>query len=975
GFVVKELPVDLANVNNVLYRDDGALYAVCYDGNIHLLRDTNGDGLEDRAELFWENKGTLISPVGAALSLPGDERGRGLYVAAKSRCVLILDSDGDHRADRELTVAEGWPPTSVSVDALGIDVDPQTGAVYFGLGCADYTNAYLVDSAGKSHYDIQSERGTILRVAPNFQSREVVATGIRFPVAIRFNRAGDLFCTDQEGATWLPNGNPFDELLHIERGKHYGFPPRHPKHLPDVDNAPSLFDYRPQHQSTCGLNFNEPVNGGPIFGPESWRSDAFVAGYSRGKLYRTKLIKTGAGYIAHNQLLATLSMLPADVCVSPRGELVIAAHSGGPDWGSGPSGRGKLFQVSYRPSDGPLPLAIWPQTAREVRVAFDRELDPEMLQDLATRAAIDGGEFVAAGDRFETLRPGYAVVANQLRTGRFDVPILGLQVTADRRTLIITTAPHMKGVQYALALPNFGRRAPDAAAGELPQYPDIDLQYDLSGVDATWTSADGATTWQGWLPHVDLDFSRAVTQGSALHDKLWQHFAQEGALLLRWFGDLRDLHDPAVQPGAKLDYEPVKLPVHLRFARNRAPLSDFSYQLNPEPVRDDDPQPVEPANWVKPFRMQSATGAELVRQELFAGYSVHDDDRLSQFPTSRFFRIWAEVNRDAASVPDNLSTPELAGGNWLRGRQVFLSEEAQCAKCHRTRGLGGAIGPDLSNLVHRDYASVLRDIREPNFALNPDYLTRIVALEDGRLLTGSIRPEGESLIIGDQQGNETRVAQSDVVELQPSPVSIMPQDLLQTIGPDRLRDLLTFLLTEPPRMPDYGSGTPPPPRTKAEVEAILAGAPQTISTRPLHITLVAGKKDHGPGEHDYPAWLAVWQRLLALAPETRVTTSSDWPSADDLAQADVLVFYQQGKWTPERARDIDAFLARGGGLVYIHYAVDGGGDAPGFAERIGLAWNGQSRFRHGELELQFQLPAEHPIARNFDKLRLHDESY
>jgi type 1 glutamine amidotransferase len=89
----------------------------------------------------------------------------------------------------------------------------------------------------------------------------------------------------------------------------------------------------------------------------------------------------------------------------------------------------------------------------------------------------------------------------------------------------------------------------------------------------------------------------------------------------------------------------------------------------------------------------------------------------------------------------------------------------------------------------------------------------------------------------------------------------------------------------------------------------------------------------------------------------------------------VLVFYQQGRWTEERARDLDAFFARGGGAVYLHYAVDGGMDAAGFAERIGLAWKGgQSAFRHGELDLTFP-SSDHPIARNFDKVHFHDESY
>ena len=78
---------------------------------------------------------------------------------------------------------------------------------------------YQVDKqTGKSRYNINSARGTIQKLSPDWQRRETVATGVRFTVCLAFNAAGDLFCTDQEGATWLPNGNPFDELLHIQPG-------------------------------------------------------------------------------------------------------------------------------------------------------------------------------------------------------------------------------------------------------------------------------------------------------------------------------------------------------------------------------------------------------------------------------------------------------------------------------------------------------------------------------------------------------------------------------------------------------------------------------------------------------------------------------------------------------------------------------------------------------------------------------------
>ncbi|HWL10389.1 MAG TPA: hypothetical protein VNQ76_18435, partial [Planctomicrobium sp.] len=403
GFEVRELPVELTNINNVLYRPDGKLVALGYNGTIWLLSDSDGDGVEDRVETFFQNNKTIpnteiMSPIGMALMPQRPGEGMRVVIASKGKCSILQDSDNDNRADKEIVIATGWQEIPHRVDALGVDVDLRDGSVFFGLGCQDYGDIFGLGK-DKTPYSIHSERGTIMRIAPDFQSREIVATGIRFPVAVRFNQAGDVFCTDQEGATWLPNGNPFDELLHIETGRHYGFPPRHPRHLPDVIDEPSVFDYKPQHQSTCGLNFNEPVNGGPVFGPDWWQSDAIVTGYSRGKLYRTKLVKTPSGYVAQNQLIANCNMLPADACVSPSGDLLIAAHGGGPDWGSGAAGRGKLFKVTPIAAVS-RPVFAWAQNPREVRVAFDAPLSADQLTDLKTGASIEYGAAVAAGDRF-----------------------------------------------------------------------------------------------------------------------------------------------------------------------------------------------------------------------------------------------------------------------------------------------------------------------------------------------------------------------------------------------------------------------------------------------------------------------------------------------------------------------------------------------------------------------------------------------
>ena len=491
GFSVKQLPVDLTNVNTVKYRHDGALVAVCYNGDIWVLTDTDGDGVEDKAVLFYEGKGRLRGPIGMELTPPGYKHGQGVFVASKGKLSLIVDTNGDGKGDKEIIVADGWKELPVNVDTAGVALDPKDGSVYFGRGTGDYSNAYRIDKDGKAHYDLKGEYGTIIRVAPDFKTREVIATGIRFSIGLHFNKAGDLFCTDQEGATWLPNGNPFDELLHIDlkKKRHYGFPPRHPKHLSNVIDEPSTFDYGPQHQSTCGFCFNEPVaKDGKTFGPQAWAGDAIITGESRGKLYRTQLVKTTAGYVAKNHIFACLNMLTVDCCLSPDGALVVACHSGGPDWGSGPTGKGKLFKITYTDKAHPQPVLVYPSGPREVRVEFDRPVDPQQLRDVLSHTKLTAGKYVRAGDRFETLWPGYAVVQAQKATPRFNVAVHSAQLTPDRRTLVLATDPLRGAVHYALTLPGMGRpKANPARAGggwpkgELPQHAAIDLDFDLRG--------------------------------------------------------------------------------------------------------------------------------------------------------------------------------------------------------------------------------------------------------------------------------------------------------------------------------------------------------------------------------------------------------------------------------------------------------------------------------------------------------------
>ena len=270
----------------------------------------------------------------------------------------------------------------------------------------------------------------------------------------------------------------------------------------------------------------------------------------------------------------------------------------------------------------------------------------------------------------------------------------------------------------------------------------------------------------------------------------------------------------------------------------------------------------------------------------------------------------------------------------------------------------------------------MRDIVNPSFAINPDYFGHIIALNDGQVLTGVLRDEAGQMILGDNKGNSTTIDRTEIDQMKPAKISVMPSNLTDKLTNEQLRDLMTYLLTHPPHMPMESQLKAPPIRLPSEVAAVLAGSiPLPAVLKTMNIVLVAGTKDHGPGEHDYPAWQIRWGQLLAAAPNVDVSAAWDFPSEEQLAKADVLVFFQKGAWNDDRSKKLDAYQARGGGAVYIHWAVNGDDRVADFSTRIGLASKGDSiSYRHGPLTLDMH-NTDHPILRNIEQLKLYDESY
>jgi putative membrane-bound dehydrogenase-like protein len=156
----------------------------------------------------------------------------------------------------------------------------------------------------------------------------------------------------------------------------------------------------------------------------------------------------------------------------------------------------------------------------------------------------------------------------------------------------------------------------------------------------------------------------------------------------------------------------------------------------------------------------------------------------------RATRVFGQAANRAGTMRDYLSA--LAEPRDLaRGETVFREH---CATCHRARGHGFAVGPDLDAELQRAEEAILKDVLAPNEQLTAGYLTYEVVLRSGETMAGTLGSESAtSLTVKLPAGMEREVLLKDVQRVRTLPVSLMPEGLALNITPGELADVIAWL--------------------------------------------------------------------------------------------------------------------------------------------------------------------------------------
>jgi putative heme-binding domain-containing protein len=175
-------------------------------------------------------------------------------------------------------------------------------------------------------------------------------------------------------------------------------------------------------------------------------------------------------------------------------------------------------------------------------------------------------------------------------------------------------------------------------------------------------------------------------------------------------------------------------------------------------------------------------------QALFANYPAEVNPSVEQLMT--------KLRDVQASRLKRLKEMEarIADGDLERGRKLFFGK-AICWTCHKVGADGGKLGPDLTS-IQRDRSAhdLLEAIVYPSVSFVREFETYRIKTKTSDY-TGIIQEQTPTaLVLGTSPQTSVRIPREEIVSMEISNVSMMPQGLDQLLTSQEMTDLMAFIL-------------------------------------------------------------------------------------------------------------------------------------------------------------------------------------
>ena len=744
---VEKVPVNVSGAQGLLWAFD-SLWFHRNGGNLYRITDSDGDGKLDKTETMPSRTGGGEHGNHAVILT---EDGKGLYLAGGNHAPL---------AELKAKRVQNW--------------------------AEDFLMPRMWDARGHAR-GVMAPGGWVTRFDPKTQTQELICSGFRNEYDIALNRHGDLFTydSDMEWDLGLPWYRP-TRICQVVSGGDYGWRSGTGKWPPYFeDSLPPVVDIGPG--SPTGV-----VSGIGAKFPAKYQDAIFALDWTFGTIYAIHLTPKGAGYTGKSEPFVYGAPLPVtDAIIGKDGAMYFLI--------GGRGSQSAMFRVRYtgKESTEPGPGNDNPEAtkARKLR---------KQLETFHGRQDKNGVEqawpHLSSPDRF--LRNAARVAIESQPVAEWAERVYQEKEPQARITSAVALArcgdkTHRKKLVASLL---------DLDPSKLKESQFLGL---LRAYSLTFIRL-GAPLEQERLNIIDELDPFLPAKSSNLNTELIRLlvYLRSPTVVAKGIHLIDNRSEPEIPEWTELaSRNPGYGGTVQRMIDNHPPSVEIGYAYQLRNVR---------YGWTLPqrrsyfkFLNEAAKGSggasfpgylTRIREEALANCTNEERKALEDITGENFnpepnFEIVKPKGPGRKWTTQDVMSALRGKANFERGRSLFFS--ASCAKCHRIGDLGGNVGPDLTSLPKRfDQRYVVEAIIDPSKDISDQFGSHVVELKSGKFLTGLVVQHGEELELfpADVNAKSVKFSRKDVAEISPSSISQMPNDLLNSLNAEEVRDLIAFLM-------------------------------------------------------------------------------------------------------------------------------------------------------------------------------------
>lgn len=635
--------------------------------------------------------------------------------------------------------------------------------------------------------------GWIAKTDPEGKEWEMISVGYRNPYDMDFNLEGELFAYDADmewdlGAPWY---RP-TRVVHATSGSEFGWRSgtgKWPTYY--EDSLPPLVNIGPG--SPVGAEFGY----GAKF-PEKYQRALYICDWTFGTMYAIHMTPDGASYKGEKEEFVSRTPLPlTDVAIGPDGAMYFTIGGRGT--------QSELYRVTYVGDQSTQPIESLDDMANDKRqlrrkledfhgkqhAANGREMDliweslgsDDRFIRYAARVALESQQIENWKDKIASETRPYAVIDSVIALAR--------QGTEKDSRLAFESLAKLSFRKLTLEQQLAWARALQLVCTRLGQPEESQRLALLQILDPAFPASSNDLNRELVQLLVYLGSDQVASKTVALMEQPSQQSQEDLSELIarnRGYGgaiaamlanqpDAQQMHYAFVLRNAKTGWSvPLRERYFRWFEKARSWSGGASFQGFLTNIDRD--------------AFENATEAERLAVEALGA-------RQPFVMTARPEPIGPGKEWSVDAIL-KASGSQLKGRNYENGKRAFAA--ASCILCHRFAGDGGATGPDLTQAAGRFGVKEMAEaIVLPDLAISDQYRASRILTTAGQLITGRVVSENEKnyVVLTDPQDSSkvVELAKENIDLIDPSPTSMMPAKLLDSLNEDEVLDLIAYLLS------------------------------------------------------------------------------------------------------------------------------------------------------------------------------------